>query len=61
MEKYEDLLKELTDIVKELESGTLPLDEAIKKYERGMTLSKKCKDMLLEAKEVVIKKMNENN
>lgn len=61
MEKYEDLLKELTEIVKDLESGTLPLDEAIKKYERGMTLSKKCKDMLLEAKEVVVKKMNDNN
>lgn len=60
MEKYEELLKELSDIVSSLEEGNLALDEAIKKYERGMTLSKKCKELLIEAKQVVIKKMEEN-
>ena len=56
MEKFEDLLAELNEVVKELESGTLSLEESIQKYEKGIELSKKCKDKLLAAKEVVIAK-----
>jgi exodeoxyribonuclease VII small subunit len=56
MEKFEDLLNELNVVVKELESGTLSLEESIQKYEKGIELSKKCKDKLLAAKEVVIAK-----
>ncbi len=59
MEKFEELLKELEDIVSELEKGELTLDEAIKKYERGMELAKDCTKKLEEAKEVVLKKANE--
>lgn len=54
MEKFEDLLNELNEVVKVLESGTLSLEDSIKKYEKGIELSKKCKDKLLAAKEVVI-------
>lgn len=57
--KFEQLLKELNNIVKELESGTLSLEEAIEKYQRGMDLSKLCKEKLQAAKEVVVKKMDE--
>ncbi len=56
---FEELLKELDEIVKQLESGELSLDESIKKYERGIELSKLCKDKLMSAKEVVVQKMNE--
>ena len=56
---FEDLLKELEEIVISLESGNLSLDESIKKYQRGIEISKECKDKLLSAKEVVVKKMSE--
>lgn len=55
MEKFEDLLKELTEIVNELEKGDLYLDESIKKYQRGIELSNLCKEKLLKAKEIVVK------
>ncbi len=58
---FEEYLKELEDIVKELETGELSLDEAIKKYQRGMELSALCKDKLLQAKEVIIQKMSETD
>ena len=56
---FEELLKELEEIVKELESGTLTLDESIKKYQRGMELSNLCKEKLLSAKELIVQKMSE--
>lgn len=56
---FEELLKELDEIVKELESGKLTLDESITKYQRGVELSKQLKDKLLSAKEVVVQKMSE--
>lgn len=59
MEKFEDLLNELNEIVKELESGTLSLEDSIKKYEKGIELSKKCKDKLISAKEIIVKKTEE--
>lgn len=55
MEKFEDLLKELTEIVNELEKGDLSLDESINKYQRGIELSNLCKEKLLKAKEIVVK------
>lgn len=58
-EKFEDLLKELNVIVSELESGDLSLEDSIKKYQRGIELSNLCKTKLTEAKEVVLKNMNE--
>lgn len=59
--KFEDLLQELNKIVSELESGDLSLEDSIEKYQKGMELCKVCKEKLLQAKEVVVQKMNENN
>ncbi|MCK9537447.1 MAG: exodeoxyribonuclease VII small subunit [Bacilli bacterium] len=56
---FEELLKELEEIVKALESGDLTLEESIEKYQRGMELSALCKEKLLSAKEVVVQKMEE--
>ena len=53
---FEELLKELEEIVKALESGDLTLEESIEKYQRGMELSALCKEKLLSAKEVVVQK-----
>ena len=43
---FEQALKELEYIVKEMESGELPLEEAVKKYETGIKQSKFCLDLL---------------
>ena len=43
MEKsFEDALKELEVIVKELEAGNVELDDAIDKYTEAMKLAKYC-------------------
>lgn len=39
---FEQSLKQLEKIVQELESGDLPLEKAIKKFEEGIQLSKFC-------------------
>ena len=41
IKKFEEALKELESIVKMLE-GDMPLDEAIKAFEKGIELSKIC-------------------
>jgi len=41
IKKFEEALKELETIVKKLE-GDMPLDEAIKAFEKGIELSKIC-------------------
>lgn len=56
MEKFEDYLKELNEIITALESGKLSLEESITKYKRGLELSEFCKKKLEEAKELIISK-----
>lgn len=43
---FETTLKDLEDIVKEMESGNLSLEDAVKKYELGMKQSRFCLDLL---------------
>jgi exodeoxyribonuclease VII small subunit len=43
---FEQSLKQLEQIVQELESGDLPLEKAIKKFEEGVQLSKFCSQKL---------------
>ena len=43
---FEQSLKQLEQIVQELESGDLPLEKAIKKFEEGIQLSKFCSKQL---------------
>ncbi len=49
----EESLKDLEQIVKELEAGDLPLEKALKRFEDGMALSKKCSQMLDETEQKV--------
>jgi exodeoxyribonuclease VII small subunit len=51
--KFEDALRELEDIVKRLESGDLPLEESLKIFEEGVTLSRYCVRKLEEAEKRV--------
>lgn len=46
---YEEVVKELETIVKELEEGNLTLDESVKKYTKGLELSKEAYKKLEEA------------
>ncbi len=43
---FEQSMKQLERIVRELEAGDLPLEKAIQKFEEGIQLSKQCTDML---------------
>lgn len=46
---FEDALKKLETIVDAMESGDLPLESLLAKYEEGMKLSKICQEKLAEA------------
>ena len=52
---FESMTKELEDILNELESGQLKLDEMLKLYSRGMELTAKCRIRLDDAKVMVEK------
>lgn len=43
---FEKAMKQLEEIVQELETGDLPLERAIKKFEEGIKLSKFCSEAL---------------
>ena len=45
------------EIVKKLESGDIPLDDAIEKWTEGMNLANKCNKMLEEANETITKSL----
>ncbi len=46
---FESSLDELEKVVKELESGDLPLDRSLDLFSRGMQLSDSCRKQLEEA------------
>ena len=46
---FETGLQQLEAIVKEMESGELPLERALELFERGMKLSEACRKQLEEA------------
>ncbi|HTR35989.1 MAG TPA: exodeoxyribonuclease VII small subunit [Bryobacteraceae bacterium] len=46
---FESGLQELEQIVKEMESGELPLERALELFEKGMRLSETCRKQLEEA------------
>ncbi len=52
---FEEELVELEEIVKKLESGEVPLDDAIKEFTKAVELSKKCNDKLKSAEEAITK------
>ncbi len=52
---FETGLKELEELVKELETGNVPLEDAIKKYTDAMEIAKNCSDKLNKATEQVNK------
>jgi exodeoxyribonuclease VII small subunit len=51
--KFEEALKKLEKIVEDLEKGDLSLDEALKKYQEGIELSRLCSQRLESAKKKI--------
>lgn len=59
---FEEGLQQLEAIVKEMESGELPLERALDLFERGMKLSGDCRKQLEEAEtrvEILTKRAGE--
>ena len=50
---FENSLKELETIVRELESGEVNLDESLKKFEKGIELYKDCRQTLQSAEKKI--------
>ena len=48
---FEEVLQALETIVNELESGKLPLDEALKQFERGITIARHGQKTLSDAEQ----------
>ena len=46
---FEQAMKQLEQIVQDLESGDIPLEKAIQKFEEGIKLSKFCSEKLDES------------
>jgi exodeoxyribonuclease VII small subunit len=57
---FEQSLKALEKIVGELETGDLPLEKALQKFDEGMTLSRQCSAMLDETDRKVNQLMGAN-
>lgn len=59
-QSFEQVIGELESIVTEMEQGDLPLHEALKKFERGIELSRLSQKALADAEQKV-KLLTENN
>jgi len=57
---FEESLMELEQIVKDLENGNVPLDDAIAKFNEAMKIAKNCNDKLNKAEESVNKILNKD-
>ena len=58
--KFEEALAELEQIVQELEQNNVELDKALEQYQRGIELSKYCRQQLENAEKMVAKVVTES-
>ena len=52
-ETFEQSVQKLESLVKRIESGTLPLDEALSAFQEGVGLVKQCQTLLAQAEQKV--------
>ena len=57
VKKFEENLADLEAIVQKLESGQVPLEEAISEFQKGMKLSKDLQETLDQAEKTLVKVM----
>ena len=58
---FEQAMKLLEQIVQDLESGDMPLEKAIKKFEEGIQLSKYCTEKLDESEKRITLLMQDSS
>ncbi|SFH78773.1 exodeoxyribonuclease VII small subunit [Pisciglobus halotolerans] len=58
--KFEEAMQQLEQIVARLEQGDVPLEEALEQFQKGVQLSKFCKDKLENAEKTLTKIVDEN-
>ena len=58
---FEMAMKQLEQIVQDLETGDMPLEKAIKKFEEGIKLSKYCSEKLDESEKRITILMRDTN
>lgn len=51
--KFEEALTELNQLVSQMESGELSLEDALKHFERGIQLTRQCQQALGEAEQKI--------
>ncbi len=56
---FEEALHRLEEIVEQLESGSVPLEESMHLYEEGIVLSKQCAEKL-KAAELTLKRLGKD-
>ena len=57
---FVESLASLEEIVKKLETGEVPLDDAIEEFNNAMKLAKACDDKLKKAEESITKLVKDN-
>lgn len=50
---FEKSIAELQDIVMQLEKGELSLENSLKQFEKGITIARKCQDILNQAEQKI--------
>lgn len=50
---FEKSMNELETIILQLEKGELSLEESLKQFEKGITLARKCQDVLNQAEQKI--------
>ena len=55
MNDFEKMMSELNEITDKLESGELSLSESMALFEKGVELTRKCGELLNEAKQKIVK------
>lgn len=58
--KFEEAMQQLEEIVTKLERGDVPLEEALDQFQKGVALSKVCKETLQNAEKTLTKIVDEN-
>ncbi len=58
---FEESLDQLEAIVRKLEDGDLPLEESLELFEKGVKLSRECKERLVRAERRIEVLMKESN
>ena len=58
---FEESLEKLEEIVKKLETGDVPLDDAIEEFNKAMKLVKSCDEKLKNAEEAITKLVKDSS